>query len=489
MKTISPENKAKLRKFNGFLDKFFHSDYYIALIAVLVFTGWLTGVWVPFVLTGLCLTIVMFFVCQNTMPLFAFMWLFLCGISNSGEDLGNYGWTIAFFVPLIASIVYNLIKFKPDIKSEMMPSKIRVSTLSYFLLLIPFALGGIAKSGRHWFGAALAFLLIAVLAFTYTYYLAVHKKSGLNKNDLLVYMIKVMFVYSLLVTVQIGVECLRTGSFAGFMELSKYKLLDLGWASANPAAAAIALGVPANFYYMLKKKKFAFVFLLIAAVEYIALVVTGSRGALLFAGLALPFMYIYTMIKTENRKQLLITSAVLLAGVVVMSVVFFDTVKDAFSIMLSKGMSDNGRYDIYRYGLQVFAHNPILGAGWDFGIGAQHVSYSPYLFHSTLIQIIACSGIVGLLIFVYFYWARYSAFFKGGMTKERLTVLAGMVIFEAYAMIDPVLFIPPTFFIMLMILAIAAEVSVPEELRLSNSAQKLGLKISNKWASRKRSEG
>lgn len=489
MRTLSEGTKEKLSKVSSFLDRFFHSDYYIALVALLIFIGWFTGILVPFLLVGICLNIVMFFVCRDTTPLFAFLWFFLCGMSASGEDIGKYGWAIAFFVPLIASIVYNLLKYKPDFKAELRPATMRVTTLSYLLLLVSFLLSGIGKSGRHWGGAALAFVLIFVLTFAYIYYLAAYKKSGLNKNDLLVYMIKIMFAYGILVTLQLAVDCIRTGSFEGFMELAKYKLLDLGWASSNPAAAAIALGIPANFYYMLKKKKTAFVFLLIAAAEYVAIVITGSRGVLLFAGLALPIMYIYTMIKTENRKQLLAVSAVLFAGAVAVGVVFFDKIIDAFSVMLGKGLDDNGRFEIYWHGLEVFARNPVFGAGWDYGIGSQHVSYTPYLFHSTLIQIIACAGIFGLAVFVYFYWARYSAFFKGGMTKERLAVLAGMVIFEAYAMIDPVLFIPPTFFIMFVTLAYAAEVSVPGELRLSKTAQSLYQKWTRYKASRKRSEG
>lgn len=453
----------KLAILRGRLDRFFLSDYYIALLAVLTFVGWLSGAWIPFLFIMLALTVIMFTVCENTMPLFAFMWFFVCTISTVQQDLAKYWWMLLLIIPLVGAIIYSFVRNIPKIKEVLAPKNIKSSTLSMFLLLIPMSLGGLFKNGRNAVAALIVVALFAVLAFSFAYYMAIFRNRKGDKNDIIKYVIKLMFTLGLIVTAQIAVDCIRTGSIDGLMELIKYKLIDLGWSSPNPAAAAIALGIPANFYYMLTKKKYAFVFLTIAVIEYVAIVITGSRGALLFAGIALPVMYIYTIIKTENRKQLLIASAVFAALAAVIVGVFFAEISEALSVMLGKGMSDNGRFDIYRFGLKVFADNPIFGAGWDFGIGSQHVGYSPYLFHSTLLQILACSGVAGLLVYIYFYYARYSTFFKTPFTKEKAAVFTAMAIFEGYAMIDPILFIPPTFFIMLLILSVAVEQAAPDE--------------------------
>ncbi|MDD3946360.1 MAG: O-antigen ligase family protein [Clostridia bacterium] len=470
----------KIAKARAFLNKFFLSDYYIVLLAVLTFVGWLSGAWIPFLFVTLSLTIIMFTVCENTMPVFPFMWFFLYTISTTQQDLGKYGWMLFLTIPLVGAIVYNFVHNKPKIKSVLMPKNIKSSTFSMFLLLIPMSLGGLFRSGRNASAALIVVALTAVLAFSFAYYMAIFRERKGDKNDILKYMIKIMFVSSLIVTAQITVASIQTGNTDSFIELVKYKLLDLGWSSPNPAAAAITLGIPASFYYMLKRKKYAFVFLIIAALQYLAIIITGSRGALLFAGIALPIMLLYTLIKTENRKQLIIASGVFVLIIAVVAGVLYKQIYDALSIMLSKGMSDNGRFDIYLFGLKIFSENPVFGAGWDFGLGDQHVGYSPFLFHSTVLQILACSGIVGMLVYIYFYYARYSTFFKTAFSPEKAAIFTAMAIFEAYGIIDPILFIPPTFFIMLLTLSVAVEQAAPDNINTPIIIKKFRLKLQKK---------
>ncbi|NCU33274.1 MAG: hypothetical protein EOM23_10190 [Candidatus Moranbacteria bacterium] len=132
VKIASPD---KLAKAHSFLNKFFLSDYYIVLLSVLTFIGWLCGAWIPFLFIMLTLTIIMFAVCENTMPVFPFMWFFLYTISTTQQDLGKYGWMLFLTIPLIGAIVYNFVRNKPKIKSVLMPQNIKSSTFSMFLLL------------------------------------------------------------------------------------------------------------------------------------------------------------------------------------------------------------------------------------------------------------------------------------------------------------------------------------------------------------------
>jgi len=173
-------------------------------------------------------------------------------------------------------------------------------------------------------------------------------------------------------------------------------------------------------------------------------------------------MAVYVLIKTKNRTQLLVAGAVLLVAVGAVAGIFFDEIKTLLSVFIKQGLSAPGRLIHYKTGWDLFVNYPIFGAGWDYGIGDRHVAFSPYLFHSTAVQIIACSGIVGVIFYSYFYFARYSTFLKR-RTAETLALLSGMLIFEGYGMVDPVFFIPPIYFIMLMTVSFAAEQAMPDD--------------------------
>lgn len=438
------------------VDWFFHSDYYIALLAALTFIGWVTNLWVPFLFATLSLTIVMFAVCKDTTPLFAFIWFFLYTISTSQYELGNYGWMLFLVIPLIGAIIFNLVRTKPPIKEILSPKKIKGSTLSMILLIIPASLGGLAYPVSSVGARLIVVALFVVLAFAFVYYMALSKKFIKDKDALIKYIIKLMFTMGLILFAEMLVASIRTGSYEAFKLMVNNESISLGWSNPNIIAAGVALCLPSNFYYMLKKKKFAFVFMIIAALEYLSIIVTGSRGTLLFASIALPLILVYVFIKTENKKQIYITAGIIFAAILATGIIFIDEIRALLNVFIEGGLSSSGRETHYKIGWDLFTDYPIFGAGWDYGIGDGRTGFSPYLFHSTAVHVLACSGLIGVIVFLYFYWARYSTFFKK-RSAETLTLLAGMVIFEAYGMVDPVLFFPPTYFIILLTMSFAVE--------------------------------
>ncbi len=454
--------KSKFKTIIEKADWFFHTDYYIALLAVLTFVGWVTGLWVPFMFVMLALTIVMFAICKDTTPLFAFMWFFLSTMSTGQYELEGYGWMLFLTIPLVGAIVFNLIRTKPKLKEVLSFGKIKRSTLSVVLLIIPMCLGGLFYPTRHAAAALITAALFITLAFAFVYYMALSKTVIRDKDAVIRYIIKLMFALGLIIVAEVLVSSIRTGSYQAFVAMVTSERINLGWASANPLAAGIILSAPAEFYYMLKKKRFAFVFLIITVVKYFCIIITGSRGSLLILTAAIPFMAAYIFVKTENKLQIYITSGVLLAVLGVTAGIFFDEVKTLLSVFIEQGVSSNGRLIHYKDGWDLFINYPIFGAGWDYGIGDRHVDFSPYLFHSTAVQIIACSGIVGVVAYLYFYYSRYTTFLMR-RTKETLTLLFGMLIFEAYGMVDPVFFIPPIYFIMLLTMSFAAEQAMPDD--------------------------
>lgn len=470
--------KIRWEKFEELANIFFHSNWFILLMAFFTLCGWVAsiwveGIWVYFLLTMIVLTIFMFCTCPDSTPLFVFLF-FMLPTANMAvlEEFSRYAWMIIPCILLILSMIFNIIRFKPNFREIICLKKMRKTTFSMFLIVIPMCLGGLFKTGRDAGWAVIYVVLFVTLSFGFIYFMAVSKTHVADKEKFLPYIIKLMVASGIIVSVEMLIFYVGLGNLDAISHCIFTKGLFLGWATANPAAGALILYMPANLYFVLKKNKFAFLFVLLTFLEFLLMVSASSRGALLFGAIGLPIITIYAFVKSENKKQLVITlGALMAAGVLILILsynTFFYTIIDRLRNM---GADDNGRFDIYLYGLQVFKDHPVFGAGWDFGIGQQHVSYSPYLFHSTIIQILACSGIVGFLGYAYYYYARYRSFFIKKNVAGYI-VLAGMWIFEAYAMIDPIFFIPPTFFIQLLIMSFAMENSVDD---LSSLAFKEGL--------------
>lgn len=462
------EVSATWKKIEELSNRFFHSDLFILIMAFLSVSGWVIsvwadGAWVYFLFIMIIMTIFMLCTCPDSTPIFALMFFMLPTANiKAQEQFSNYAWLIYPCIVLVLSIVFNLIRFKPNFKEVLEPGKMRKTTFSMFLILIPMILGGLFKWWRNWTWMLIYAALFIVLSFAFIYFLAVGKDKIKDRRKLIKTLMKMMVAAGLVVSIQIIVFYINLGSFQALMTCISDKGLNLGWGSPNPVAATLILYMPANFYFIISKNKYTFLFILKAALEFMLMVSASSRGALLFSTIGMVILSVYVFIKSENKLQMTFTFGAVFGVAIGIFVGFYQTFFHTIIERLSSfGMDDNGRFDIYLYGLNVFLRHPVFGSGWDFGIGLQHVNFSPYLFHSTIIQIAACSGIVGLLCYAYYYYARYRTFFIE-KSPYCYVLLACMWIFEGYAMIDPILFFPPTFFIQLLIMSFVMEMQVDD---------------------------
>lgn len=402
--------------------------------------------------------------CKDSTPIFALMFFMLPTANiKEQEQFSNYTWLIYPCIVLVLSLVFNLVRFKPNFKEVLEPGKMRKTTFSMFLILIPMILGGLFKWWRNWTWMLIYAALFIVLSFAFIYFLAVWKDRQIqDSRKLFKTLMKMMVLAGLVVSIQIVVFYINLGSLSAITTCIQDKGLNLGWGSPNPVAATLILFMPANFYFIISKNKYTFLFILKTAFEFMLMVSASSRGALLFSTIGMIILSVYIFIKSENKLQMAFTFGAVFAVAIGIFVGFYQTFFHTIIERLSSfGLDDNGRFDIYLYGWNVFTRHPVFGSGWDFGIGLQHVNFSPYLFHSTIIQIAACSGVVGLLCYAYYYYARYRTFFKA-KDPYCYVLLACMWIFEGYAMIDPILFFPPTFFIQLLIMSFVMEVQVDD---------------------------
>ena len=105
---------------------------------------------------------------------------------------------------------------------------------------------------------------------------------------------------------------------------------------------------------------------------------------------------------------------------------------------------DSGRTNLYSDAWRIFNEHPVFGAG--FGYFNDFV-YSPasssqlrlFNFHSTLFQVIGSMGLFGLIVYVYYFWARISVFTKYNNTFNLFAFFA-FLLYSSYGFIDTVEF-------------------------------------------------
>lgn len=149
--------------------------------------------------------------------------------------------------------------------------------------------------------------------------------------------------------------------------------------------------------YVMDKKNFLFIapFLLFGY----TIVMTASRGSLVGFGVA-SGLYFLTFLKESKlstfRKMLLITAV---SAVVIYSVVHYiiPNLEDQVNRITNFGdNADNGRFDLWKKGLEVFEANFLLGGGlWG------TYDYCGHANHNTYMQVLSSTGIIGSLLFLY----------------------------------------------------------------------------------------
>lgn len=457
----------KIKKAFSVIDRFVQSDYYICLMAILTFLGWVYKIWVPMLCVMLALAVLPLFISKNTKHLLSFLMLFTCIISDNRHELQDFKYLlIPFVLLLVVGFIFSLVYFKRD-WSVLGIKKIKGFHFALILLIIPFALGGLGSPYENGLAVFLAFLLVAVIAFGYTFFVVTNAKE---KSDLMDYMIKVLFVLGVVASFEL--ITLFATSCNSIEELKSFILdknsFKLGWAGANNVAPVISMAIPATFALCIKKNKATPIFVAIIALEYILILSTGCRGSILFSILALPIMLFYITIKTENKMAFCTSICVLFVVGIVLVGKYGRFISSILTSLLDRGFDSSSRVEwLYPEAIQTFKTWPIFGAGWDYRLGERveggpNDGYTPYWYHSTFFQVLANMGICGIIFFVIFYVWRYRLVLSLLNKPYALALTLSIALFDAYGMIDTNFF-GPTFFIMLACISFTIEHSVPEK--------------------------
>ena len=408
--------------------------------------------------------------CRDLTPIVTVIWMFYYIFSGDDFDLKRNGWCLFALVFTVAGLIIHLVRFRPPVfKGEK-----KGFTYAMFVAAFALCLGGLGMRDRNPV-AVLAIcaleLLIALGALIVESTISADSDNSFGR-----YVAKLVVISGVLVLAELFSHYIHLGDLDTIIHKISIKEVPLGWGGANNFSPMLALCIPVTMYYAVDKKKTAWLFGALAVLEFSVIMISGCRAAMLFSVLALPFEIIYVIKKTENRLQVFVLLGVTVAVYIAAAIVLRDKLIQLFSRILSVGMDDMGRGELYLQALKDFTLNPVFGTGFDFKLGQmKNSAVSPYWYHNTALQILACTGTVGVLMFAYFYYWRYKTLLTN-RTPLNLSLFMAAAVYELCAMLD-VNYFPPNCYLMMIILTFAVQKGMSETQGHSATFERIFAKI------------
>ncbi len=246
-----------------------------------------------------------------------------------------------------------------------------------------------------------------------------------------------------------GVGCLLVVEILGIYltgDIIDHGVIDrdriyAGWGMYNNMGGLLAMMIPFAFY-MGHRYGRGWLGILIGAGFMGGVVMTCSRSSIIM-GAAIFLVCLVLMLRTHHTKQDWIALGVLLGVTLVMVLVFRHQLAKMFWILISKGTSLNYRDQAWAEGWKQFCKYPAFGGGffpidftpYDFSTVDSFSGFFPPRWHNTVIQLLASTGIVGLLAYA-FHRVQTVRLVLKNRSREVLFIGASMLVLVATCIFD-----------------------------------------------------
>lgn len=358
-----------------------------------------------------------FLFCKDLKFLISPLFMFILMFSQPSVESGIF-YKTPYLIAMVCCAVYIVALFILHFiinRSTLELSKFLKSKLfwGYILLCGAYLLNGALNFDEYVFGNIIFALIqiasLGVIFFIFYINLTVDKET-------VKYLFYVLYLTSILVSMQVFISFISGQVEFQNGEIVKESLL-FGWGMWNNAGGLLAFLLPVHFYFASCHKKFGYIFYFTGIISYLAIVISLSRSSLLVSSFMIIACAIISCFFDENKKtNKFITASIAVLGVIG-TFLLWSKISNILGDYITRGFSDNGRFEIYKKGLINFKNNPIFGGGFHSVKAQEHtfVSFLPDRYHNTFIQMMGACGIVGLAAYLFhrtqtviLFWKRKS---------------------------------------------------------------------------------
>lgn len=391
--------------------KFCTSELYALLVGMLTLFGYLTKTEFYICLLNLALLILSLLLCDSPRPLAILHLLFIFQVppehSPSDPFFSDYyshpvRWTVLIVAALLvaAAILCYLIRthFFRDLFRGRMPMLLPLAILTAALLA-----NGLFIGPMH--AKNIGFACVQAVAFALDLLILCHGFRKESSEETLQYAITAALLTAYVIMAELLWRYLT--HIGDILADDFYKgTLMLGWGTPNVAAILLVMMIPVLFCGVCLEKRGKLCYVT-AFLALCMTVMSLSRGATLIGCVVFLIALIVTTKKRWRIDPFIRRATYLfLAALLVLAVCFGRTVAEkVFSIHFSLGLSDNGRFSIWKEALSFFFEQPLFGIGFynlklrDYQVFA---AFYPDFSHNTIIQLLSTCGLFGLAAYVYY---------------------------------------------------------------------------------------
>lgn len=436
--------KECLQKTENFVRRAVYSDVYFACICVVAFLCWClnwSAVGLILLVAATCVTLLFGNDASST---FLPVMVCLTAIRNPAEI------TPVVLAVTIAPLTVCIVLFVcRNLPKTVVLGRMFVPQAAVSLALLVGGLGVVSASN---YLAELPLVLALGVGMLLTYFVFVNS-TGRNSVDVPLCFAKACVYVGLVVCAELAVLIAQST-----LEPSQWSqsYWDFGWGNRGMAATFIPFAMVMSLYLSVRTKKHAFAYVLISFVMLLCLALTLSRAATLFGAVAFVCALVAAIV-LGNKKQTLVCVAGAVAVGILACAIFWQQVSQLVEGLLSRfsqikiyfaegklvieGTSGRfGEDGLYGKAWQFFKQSPLFGIGMG-GHPNVAINDSPDAcarFHSTVFEVIASMGIVGIVCYVFYYVMRFREVLAKPRRKNpfALFTLFAWIAFEGQGLVD-----------------------------------------------------
>ncbi len=220
----------------------------------------------------------------------------------------------------------------------------------------------------------------------------------------------------------------------------------IGWGLCNEAGIMLCFIMPFIFYELIKSDTLCLSLISIfkIGISLIGIVLTGSRGTLLFGGLEIVALVILLFVfkfplKKEKLSFLSFIFFIGLTGIITLTKGELFT--DIFNNIFEMDLDSNGRDLLWKLGFEAYRDSGhyFFGSGIVSEIREKEVfngvQNTFIVYHNTFIEVLISAGVSGLVGISYHLFEKYKMLFKKD-NIFKFTFLIGYIFVDLYGLID-----------------------------------------------------
>ena len=224
-----------------------------------------------------------------------------------------------------------------------------------------------------------------------------------------------------------------------------------GWGVSNTCGQVLASCIPLLMLGAMRSRKAAAFYIPVTMLALVTIVITLSRSALLVAGALTLLSFVIGCFYGESKRIFrIVLPALMLMGAFVL-VAFREKIFLFVSDLLDKGFTDNGRFALWQRGFDEFLENPLFGKGFfsfeelTSDIIYLYIGFFPRMLHNTVIELLAATGIVGLVSYLAYRFCTVKIFVKRPSLAKTMLGLSVLALIGQSLLDNFIFYVQPVF--------------------------------------------